>query len=223
MRCYGSTSQEPSLYKVMDSKTLKKFTLFPELPFEIRLVIWQITIRFPYNPTVQLQPIHDNSGAIVFRDLICQTRTPIVLRINRESRTEALKYFTLTLGNTTYLNKAIGTVFFDGNEPGDLTHFVASVPYHELQTIKNLALHLCEWTWADETFKEAMWQFSNIRRLVMMLSRSDDNYYLRREAMMLIRKELKQPPENRGGWKVPSICLVQSNLVEEFLKLNSFA
>jgi hypothetical protein len=63
-----------------------------------------------------------------------------------------------------YPNKASGTVFFDGNEPGDLTHFVASVPYHELQTFKNLALHLCEWTWADETFKEAMWQFSDIKR-----------------------------------------------------------
>jgi 2EXR family len=47
MQYYGSISQEPSLYEVTDSKPLKKFTLFPELPFEIRLVIWQISILQP--------------------------------------------------------------------------------------------------------------------------------------------------------------------------------
>jgi hypothetical protein len=196
--------------------------LFPELPFEIRLAIWQIAINFPYNPVVQLHPVRDNTGAIVFRDLICQSMTPIVLRINQESRKEALKHFKLILGNTMYLKKDTGTVFFDGNEPGDFAHFVAIVPRQELQVIKNIAVHLSEWIW-EETFKEAMWDFSNIKQLVMMFSKSDDNYYLRKEAMKLIRKELKQPPENQNGWKVPGIVLVSSTLVKDFLDKNTFA
>ncbi len=223
MRYYGNIGQEQSSYEVKDSKPLERFILFLQLPFEIRLVIWQIMIRFPYNPTVSLEPTRDHTGAIVFRDLICQSMSPIVLRINRESRTEALKHYTLTLGNTTYLHKSCSTLFLDSDEPGELTHFVASVPHEELQIIENLAVRLCEWSWMDESFKQAIWQFSNIKRLMMMFHKSDDSFYLRKEAFKLIAKELKQPEESQSPWKMPIIGLVKSDLVEGFLKSNTFA
>jgi 2EXR family len=224
MLYYGNICQPLFPYGVAASKPLKHFTLFPELPFEIRLVIWQIAIRFGYNPTVRLLPIRDvNNGAIIFHDLICQSLTPIVLHINHESRTEALKHYTLSLGGTTYLNKSTGTVFLDSNEPGELTHFVTSVPQHELQTIENIAVKLCEWSWMDETFKEAIWQFTNIKRLAMIFSKPDDSFYLTKSAYKLISQELRKPKESSDEWKVPTICLVSSELVEGFLKSNNFA
>lgn len=222
MRYYGRIGQKPSLYEVTDSKPLKWFTLFRELPFEIRLIIWHIAICFAYNPTVRLQPIRDDNHAIIFHYIICQSLTPIVLRINRESRTEALKHYSLSLGESTYINKSTGTVFLDSNEPGELTQFVASVPHQELQTIENLAIRLSEWSWMDETFKEAMWQFTNIKRLAMIFSKSDDSFYLTKSAYRLISKELKKPKESRDDWQVPIICLVPSDMVEGFLKSNTF-
>jgi hypothetical protein len=222
MRYSGRVGLKPSLYEATDSKPLKWFTLFRELPFEIRLVIWKITIRFPYNPTVRLPSIFDDKGAIICHDIICQSLTPVVLRINRESRTEALKHYTLSLGESTYINKSTGTIFLDNNEPGELTPFVASIPQQELQTIESLAIRLQEWSWMDEEFKEAMWQFTNIKRLILMFSKSDDRYYLTAETWKEVRKELKKP-ESRDDWKVPIICLVSSDMVEGFLKSNTFA
>lgn len=223
MRYYGHVGQLLSPYGVANSKPLKQFTVFLDLPFEIRLVIWQIAVRFAYNPTVRLLPIRDNNGLIIFHDFICQSLTPVVLRINRESRIEALKHFILSLGNTTYFNKSTSTIFLDSNEPGELTHFVASFPSQELQTIENLAVKLSEWSWMDETFKEAMWQFTRIKRLALLFSKSDDSFYLTKTAYRMISKELKKPKESRDDWKVPIICLVPSGMVEDFLKSNTFA
>jgi len=223
MRYYGHLGQKLSAYGVADRNPLKQFTIFCELPFEIRLVVWQIAIRFAYNPTIRLQPIRENNGSIIFHDVICQSLTPIVLRINQESRAEALKHYTLSLGNTTYLNNSTSTVFLDSDEPGELTHFVASIPHQELRTIENLAVRLSEWSWMDETFKEAMWQFTNIKRLAMMFSKSDDSFYLTKSAYKLIHSELKKPKDSSDDWKAPIICLVPSYMVEGFLKSNTFA
>lgn len=75
----------------------------------------------------------------------------------------------------------------------------------------------------DETFKEAIWRFTNIKRLAMIFSKSDDCHYLTKAAYKLINQELKKPEEIRDEWKVPKICLVASYEVKGFLKSNNFA
>jgi hypothetical protein len=70
MRYYGifyrPFGQPLSPVEAADSKHLKWFTLFPELPFELRLVVWHIAIRFAYNPTVHLLPIRDQTAISFF-------------------------------------------------------------------------------------------------------------------------------------------------------------
>ena len=104
----------------------RRFTLFPTLPFELRLRIWSFvapgprTVSIKYNARFFRELGQGNPAAAGWRS---PDPVPIILHICRESRAEALKLYRLAFGS--YLRS--GTIYFDfskdtlrfGNNQGD--------------------------------------------------------------------------------------------------------
>ncbi|KAK0101131.1 hypothetical protein ONS96_006356 [Cadophora gregata f. sp. sojae] len=72
----------------VQSRTLQKFTLFPYLPFEIRLMIWRAIL-----PRGQLLKLIRECFWLTQKVDRGAPQLPISLQINRESRTETLKHY----------------------------------------------------------------------------------------------------------------------------------
>jgi 2EXR family len=77
------------------------FTLFPKLATELRLKIWKLALPGPRVVVVE----YSKTTKLPFSP----ARIPVILQVNRESRDEALKSYTLALG----FDGAAGRIFFD--------------------------------------------------------------------------------------------------------------
>jgi hypothetical protein len=88
------------------------FTLFRELPLELRLNIWSFIAPGPRTVSVKYKGLSCYStgkGFLAAADWRSPDPIPIVLHICRESRTEALKSYQLAFGS--YLHP--GRIYFD--------------------------------------------------------------------------------------------------------------
>ncbi|KAF7879225.1 hypothetical protein EAF04_000422 [Stromatinia cepivora] len=83
-------SVQPNVVQVRTNSNLSTFTLFPLLPPELRLMIWELLI-----PTVQRYSITDNA---MKHNKIHSRKNPIILYVNSESRSVALKDLKLLFG-----------------------------------------------------------------------------------------------------------------------------
>jgi len=105
------------------TKPLESFTVFTELPFELRLKIWNYIAPGPR--TVGLTHSHQRAkrrgiSVTFFHNRAAWTSSdpvPVILHICRESRTEALKSFKMTFGSHWFP----GEVYFDFEK--DTLHF----------------------------------------------------------------------------------------------------
>lgn len=120
-------SQTPTFYEcwkrlmrqILREHDLTKFTLFPDLPSELRIKIWALA-----QPGPRIIKVMKNE--LMYGGVSSATSPPVLLHVCRESRYETLKVFSLLLeGSTTfalhpveddvpqsiYVNPKIDTVF----------------------------------------------------------------------------------------------------------------
>jgi len=106
---------EPSAYPIMrllasfsgsrqaqqDTKTLSSFTLFPKLPFEVRLMIWGFACHHTRNVDIWAKSIPDIylRECATFR-YVSSCPPPAILGSSKEGRTEGLKHYELAFGST---------------------------------------------------------------------------------------------------------------------------
>jgi len=98
---------------------MEKFTLFPNLPFELRSKVWRSTLR-PRNVGIKIRFKDAGFGGWMARE--SSPPPPMALQICRESREEALRHYILSFGTarhppTIYFNYHIDSLYFgDGIE-----------------------------------------------------------------------------------------------------------
>ncbi|RDW77141.1 hypothetical protein BP6252_05194 [Coleophoma cylindrospora] len=103
----------------MDSEcSQQNFSLFPDLPLELRLKIWRHT--FHVNRIVAISIVLGGGRFSGWKSL---DKPPVVLWVNSEAREEALKHYKLSFGTplrpaSIYFNPRIDTLRF-GNGLGD--------------------------------------------------------------------------------------------------------
>jgi hypothetical protein len=175
-----------------------------------------------YNPRVRQEQIFDHKGEIILNRTVCLSMTPALMRACQESRSEAVKHFSLVLGNSIYLDKSAGTVYLDNNRTGEFQEFVNSINKQELLEIENLAFNITEWSSGSFEFRNAIRKFSNLKTLAFMLGKGDDSYYSDKAAIKLIRKDLRLAGYKQGDTKEPLIIIVPSDKVVIFLRRERF-
>ncbi|KAH8790337.1 hypothetical protein F5882DRAFT_517232 [Hyaloscypha sp. PMI_1271] len=85
-------SQLPKLTIPLPLQPLETFTLFPRLPIDIRVEIWKLMSTQPRK--VKLFFDISSASRAESRTIEGQSKIPVVLQINRESREEGLRFYT---------------------------------------------------------------------------------------------------------------------------------
>lgn len=116
---------------IVNSRTLRSFSRFKSLPPEIRSLIWLLTLpgprivpilsygKVPWDIKAWDQTFH----RYAFHS---PAKPPVTLFVNRESRAEARRFYTLTFGspslgipNSVWFNYAIDTLYFEFDCPNE--------------------------------------------------------------------------------------------------------
>jgi hypothetical protein len=85
-------SQLPKLTIPLPLQPLETFTLFPRLPIDIRVKVWKLMSTQPRK--VKLFFDTPSGSRAESRTIEGQSKIPVVLQINRESREEGLQFYT---------------------------------------------------------------------------------------------------------------------------------
>jgi hypothetical protein len=89
------------------SEALEEFTPFPKLPIELRLRIWKFTLPGPR--ILEVAYCEAGSDSDMPEKFGVATRPPVALRVCRESRREASRFYTLSFGSENWASK----IYFD--------------------------------------------------------------------------------------------------------------
>ncbi|KAE9370853.1 hypothetical protein N431DRAFT_442636 [Stipitochalara longipes BDJ] len=140
------------------------FGKFPELPYELRSLIWEF-VRLPRVVEV-IRTRYSCSARWVSR---CPV--PVLLRINQETRALALKHYRFHESEKVkiFLDPAIDTLFFGSDMPPDLARFLLDAGDDDLKSLRHLAIHEFPFSiWNSNQFSKL---FSRLSFLMMDLER----------------------------------------------------
>ncbi|CAG8958812.1 hypothetical protein HYFRA_00011763 [Hymenoscyphus fraxineus] len=139
-----SMSTQPSERNNMDLK--QQFKLFPNLPIELRRMIWNFTLE-PRTVCVAFDsPFHDlGDQHHRAKGFFTKTLLPTALHVCRDSREAVIKSYPLAFGSVltspkTRFNFNIDTLFLDDDMDRHFVLFFNAMKYEELTRIKRLAL-----------------------------------------------------------------------------------
>jgi hypothetical protein len=142
----------------------QRFTLFPQLPKELRLKIWE----FAQEPRI-VEVCQTQDSAAFYSP----TALPMLLHISRESRHIALQNYALSFPNgdqpaTIYYNPSIDILYFPAwcDDRGSIWYFERNTSPEARGKIKRLAIDNLVWyaDWADGTINNQV-QIGEFRAL----------------------------------------------------------
>jgi hypothetical protein len=116
-------------------RTLNSFTLFPNLPFELRCLIWETSCE---SRTVEISYDSDDG----FLSNVCP---PTALEVCQESRNHLLNNYPLCFGSIYHpakirINFSIDTLYMDSSMEEDMAHLFSTFRDREISGLKYLAL-----------------------------------------------------------------------------------
>ncbi|PVH69462.1 hypothetical protein DL98DRAFT_522166 [Cadophora sp. DSE1049] len=114
---------------------LTSFHLFPKLPTEIRMMIWELSLEAR---TVEIQWTET-------RGFFSRVPTPMALRVCKDSRGAVKSKYPLCFGNVLYkpstsFNFSLDTLYVDHCFQNQALHFITSLSPDELASIRYLAV-----------------------------------------------------------------------------------
>ncbi|OBT77541.1 hypothetical protein VF21_04558 [Pseudogymnoascus sp. 05NY08] len=203
------------------TKAKGKFVRFPLLPAEIRLKIWGFCLALQYSPIVHQRFKNERSTKPTAK-YVCFTRHPSLLDTCHESRVEALKYYTLGLGTVTspprtYMNYETSSVYLCTRRSGYFIPMMQSLLPVDLANIQCLTLKLRDWLINDDcVFRDAIWKFTSLRRLLMLIStREEDEEFRAPIAKDVLMSALAwQADELNPGFRMPTIHIMHLDGLE---------
>jgi hypothetical protein len=124
-------------------QTSPRFTPFPQLPIEIRQLIWHLTLE----PRVVEIIFTDNGG------FVSATACPVTLKVNRDSRASVIKSYPFCFGLSWYplrtrFNFTLDTLYFRQDMMRHIPIFFSFLQHDEITKIRYLAIDmamLSEW------------------------------------------------------------------------------
>ncbi|KFY22329.1 hypothetical protein V493_06663 [Pseudogymnoascus sp. VKM F-4281 (FW-2241)] len=197
------------------TKAKGEFARFPLLPAEIRLKIWEFCLALNYSPIVH-QRFRNERSTKPTAKYVCFTRLPPLLETCHESRIEALKYYSLGLGTVTspprtYINYEATFVYLCTRRSGYFIPMMQSLLLVDLVNIQHLTLKLRDWLINDDCiFRDAIWKFTSLRSLLMLISSRDEDEEFRTPVAkhVLMSVLAWQADELNPGFKMPTIKIM---------------
>jgi 2EXR family len=118
-----------------NARTLTSFTVFPNLPFELRCLIWETSCE---SRTIEIA--YDSDAGFV-----SNVDPPIALEVCKESRKALINNYPLCFGSIYHpakirFNFSIDTLYIDNSIEEDLAHVFSTFREQEISGLKYLAM-----------------------------------------------------------------------------------
>ena len=118
-----------------NQRALTSFTVFPNLPFELRCLIWETSCE---SRTIEI--IYDSEEGF-----LSKVDSPIALQVCQESRTHLLHNYPLCFGSIYHpakirFNFSIDTLYLDNTIEEEMAHVFSTFREQEISSLKYLAV-----------------------------------------------------------------------------------
>jgi hypothetical protein len=143
-------------------RTLTSFTIFPNLPFELRCLIWKTTCE---SRTVEIAYDSDDGFTTILDP-------PTALEVCRESRNLLISHYPLCFGSIYHpakirFNFSLDTLYLDNSLEDDLAHVFSTFREREISSLKYLAI---DTYFGTAAFEEDFSPFEGVKRAVKSLT-----------------------------------------------------
>lgn len=202
---------------------LETFTLFPQLPFELRLKIWDHALSTPRTVTISCQREMLDRERRFAKAFTSSTPVPPLLHTNHESRTEALARYTPsfrtdTSPNSTYISFAHDTV----RCADSVLEYLSP---REAVAIQHMILEVRDAEYFGHFNMDVVRRMASLRELVLLAKPGDVDYAWNRPDRYVATLEgnfLEAKCED-PGWVCPRVRIVHRDRGEELCVLEGGA
>jgi hypothetical protein len=215
------------------------FTLFPELPFELRLKCWSFVAPGPRRVHIKYQTKYNTTNAravVAFSGWTSPDPAPVILHICHESREEALKSYQLSFGSVfsearVYFNFSIDTLCFGAtpesptiidtrwSPPGASGYLLdvilgGSYGTDDIEKLRYLSIDIPEDLYARKSFCwDEIRMFPVLEKLTII---SWDEKEMSGMLMDQFRRTLTTVSNAHPQWVIPKITAISAQSWEEW-------
>jgi hypothetical protein len=198
---------------------------FSDLPGELRIKIWHTILHdYPYTAWIRLREVKDSNGQVTHYTMVPENKPPLLLRLCRESRAEALRHYSLRFGTNispprVYFNPNTDVAYLNTRNIRELDIFDAILTKTDKRSLRSLILKVKDWAAStDEWFAKFMWQFVKLRQVLLIVgSDAGDRVYIENpELPAVITQELNKVRGGKKGRRPPRMYIEECPGLEGF-------
>lgn len=192
------------------------FHLFPLLPTELRLKIWQLVLCTPRAVTITVQkaPFHRRTPEIprIVKSFSSDPPVPPLMHACSESRLEALPFYTqsfITAKSRTYIS-------FDFDVLHMADSVITSVPPNALRRIRYMVLDVADCEYFEFYNMEYIVQMSELKTLDLFVERGIQiNWGIRDRYVAVVVNGFEETRETFKAWECPRVRILHKKTRQE--------
>jgi 2EXR family len=202
---------------------LETFTLFPHLPFELRLKIWEHALSEPRTVTISCQREMLDRERRFAKAFTSPTPPPSLLHTCRESRSEALSQYTPAFKTDT---SEIYTYFsFSRDTLRCADSVLEYMPTEETKRIETLVLEVRDAEYFGHFHMEVVKTMERLEELTLLAKPGEVDYRWNRPGRYVdtLSGEFEEARCENPDWRCPRVRIVQGDSGDEMCVLEGGA
>ena len=202
---------------------LETFTLFPHLPFELRLKIWEHALSEPRTVTISCQREMLDRERRFAKAFTSPTPPPSLLHTCRESRSEALSQYIRTFTTDT---SEIYTYFsFSRDTLRCADSVLEYMPTEEAKRIETLVLEVRDAEYFGHFHMEVVKTMERLEELTLLAKPGEVDYRWNRPGRYVdtLSGEFEEARCENPDWRCPRVRIVQGDSGDEMCVLEGGA
>jgi hypothetical protein len=195
--------------------TLTTFTLFPNLPFELRLKIWEHALSEPRTVTISCQREMLDRERRFAKAFTSTTPPPPLLYTNRESRFEALSLYQPTFKTDTSLNSTY--ICFSRDTIKCADSVLQYMPSREASSIQRLELEVKDVEYFGHFHMDVVKKMERLEEVTLVAKAGEVDHWWNREERYVetLTRDFKSAQYDNPGWACPRARIVNQETGEE--------
>jgi 2EXR family len=203
-----------SLRQSATMSTPSTFELFPTLPFELRLKIWDLVLASPRAVTVSCQREKLDRERRFAKAFTSKTPPPALLHVCRESRFEALSTYKPSFKTET--SPIYTYVRFEQDEIHCSDSILEYIGEEEVQSIQRMTLDVHDAEYFGHFHMDVVTRMSSLKELSLLThERQRYNWSRWERRVEALNNDFKEARYTDPGWACPRVRIINSDTGEE--------
>jgi 2EXR family len=202
---------------------LETFHLFPHLPFELRLKIWDHALSSPRTVTLSCQREMLDRERRFAKAFTSSTPTPPLLSTTRESRLEALSRYTPSFKTDT--SSICTYISFTQDTLRCADSVLEYMPPHEIAQIQHLVLEVRDAEYFGHFHMDVVKRMERLKEVTLLAGPGEVDYRWNRADRFpqTLKNNFLEAGFENPGWVCPRVRIVHRTSGEELCVLEGGA